>query len=145
MNNEYFKKENIILNSSLASKEEAIKKAGQILVEQGYVSEDYVPAMLQREEISSTYMGNFLAIPHGTDEAKTAVLNSGLSVIQAPNGVDFGDGNIVKLIIGIAGKDGEHLELLSQIAIVCSEMENVEKLVAAKSEEEIIQILSEVE
>ncbi|AYV69080.1 Mannitol-specific phosphotransferase enzyme IIA component [Niallia circulans] len=139
------KKENIILNSSLASKEEAIKKAGQILVEQGYVSEDYVPAMLQREEISSTYMGNFLAIPHGTDEAKTAVLNSGLSVIQAPNGVDFGDGNIVKLIIGIAGKDGEHLELLSQIAIVCSEMENVEKLVAAKSEEEIIQILSEVE
>ncbi|MFP3719098.1 PTS sugar transporter subunit IIA [Niallia circulans] len=139
------KKENIILNSSLASKEEAIKKAGQILVEQGYVSEDYVPAMLQREEISSTYMGNFLAIPHGTDEAKTAVLNSGLSVIQAPNGVDFGDGNIVKLIIGIAGKDGEHLELLSQIAIVCSELENVEKLVAAKSEEEIIQILSEVE
>ncbi|PAD26444.1 PTS mannitol transporter subunit IIA [Niallia circulans] len=139
------KKENIILNSSLASKEEAIKRAGQILVEQGYVSEDYVPAMLQREEISSTYMGNFLAIPHGTDEAKTAVLNSGLSVIQAPNGVDFGDGNIVKLIIGIAGKDGEHLELLSQIAIVCSEMENVEKLVAAKSEEEIIQILSEVE
>lgn len=114
-------------------------------MEQGYVSEDYVPAMLQREEISSTYMGNFLAIPHGTDEAKTAVLNSGLSVIQAPNGVDFGDGNIVKLIIGIAGKDGEHLELLSQIAIVCSEMENVEKLVAAKSEEEIIQILSEVE
>ncbi|WP_400245119.1 PTS sugar transporter subunit IIA [Niallia sp. JL1B1071] len=138
------KKENIILNSSVANKEEAIKKAGQILVEQGYVSEDYIPAMLQREEISSTYMGNFLAIPHGTDEAKTAVLNSGLSVIQAPNGVDFG-GNVVKLIIGIAGKDGEHLELLSQIAIVCSEMENVEKLVAAKSEEEIIQILSEVE
>ncbi|EOR26069.1 PTS sugar transporter subunit IIA [Cytobacillus oceanisediminis] len=139
------KKENIILNSSVAGKEEAIKKAGQILVDQGYVSEDYIPAMLQREEISSTYMGNFLAIPHGTDEAKTAVLNSGLSVIQAPNGVDFGDGNIVKLIIGIAGKDGEHLELLSQIAIVCSEIENVEKLVAAKSEEEIIQILSEVE
>ena len=121
------KKENIILNSSVAGKEEAIKKAGQILVDQGYVSEDYIPAMLQREEISSTYMGNFLAIPHGTDEAKTAVLNSGLSVIQAPNGVDFGDGNIVKL------------------AIVCSEIENVEKLVAAKSEEEIIQILSEVE
>lgn len=139
------KKENIILNSSVAGKEEAIKKAGQILVDQGYVSEDYIPAMLQREEILSTYMGNFLAIPHGTDEAKTAVLNSGLSVIQAPNGVDFGDGNIVKLIIGIAGKDGEHLELLSQIAIVCSEIENVEKLVAAKSEEEIIQILSEVE
>lgn len=138
------KKENIILNSSVAGKEEAIKKAGQILVDQGYVSESYIPAMLQREEISSTYMGNFLAIPHGTDEAKTAVLNSGLSVVQVPSGIDFGDGNIVKLVIGIAGKDGEHLELLSQIAIVCSEVENVEKLVAANSEEEIIQILSEV-
>ncbi|KAB7668827.1 PTS sugar transporter subunit IIA [Bacillus sp. B1-b2] len=138
------KKENIVLNSEISNKEEVIKKAGQILASQGYVSEDYIPAMLQREEISSTYMGNFLAIPHGTDEAKTAVLNSGLSVVQVPNGIDFGDGNIVKLVIGIAGKDGEHLELLSQIAIVCSEIENVEKLVAAKSEEEIIQILSEV-
>lgn len=138
------KKENIVLNSEISNKEEVIKKAGQILASQGYVSEDYIPAMLQREEISSTYMGNFLAIPHGTDEAKTAVLNSGLSVVQVPNGIDFGGGNIVKLVIGIAGKDGEHLELLSQIAIVCSEVENVEKLVAANSEEEIIQILSEV-
>ncbi|GKU84702.1 PTS sugar transporter subunit IIA [Niallia sp. NCCP-28] len=138
------KKENIILNSSVSEKTEAIKKTGEILVEQGYVSADYIEAMLKREELSSTYMGNFLAIPHGTDDAKTAVLNSGLSVVQVPNGVDFGDGNIVKLLIGIAGKDGEHLEILSQIAIVCSEVENVEKLVAAKTEEEIIEILSEV-
>ena len=138
------KKENIILNSNVSEKTEAIKLAGQILVDQGYVSADYIPAMLQREEMSSTYMGNFLAIPHGTDEAKTAVLQSGLSVVQVPNGVDFGDGNIVKLLVGIAGKDGEHLEILSQIAIVCSEEENVEKLVQAKSEEEIISILSEV-
>ncbi|MCE4050637.1 MULTISPECIES: PTS sugar transporter subunit IIA [Bacillaceae] len=138
------KKENIILNSNVSEKTEAIKLAGQILVDQGYVSADYIPAMLQREEMSSTYMGNFLAIPHGTDEAKAAVLQSGLSVVQVPNGVDFGDGNIVKLLVGIAGKDGEHLEILSQIAIVCSEEENVEKLVQAKSEEEIISILSEV-
>lgn len=138
------KKENIILNSNVSEKTEAIKLAGQILVDQGYVSADYIPAMLQREELSSTYMGNFLAIPHGTDEAKAAVLQSGLSVVQVPNGVDFGDGNIVKLLVGIAGKDGEHLEILSQIAIVCSEEENVEKLVQAKTEEEIISILSEV-
>ena len=138
------KKENIILNSNVSEKTEAIKLAGQILVDQGYVSADYIPAMLQREELSSTYMGNFLAIPHGTDEAKAAVLQSGLSVVQVPNGVDFGDGNIVKLLVGIAGKDGEHLEILSQIEIVCSEEENVEKLVQAKSEEEIISILSEV-
>jgi len=139
-----FKKENIILNATLSSKDEAIEKAGAILVEQGYVTASYIPEMKKREEITSTYMGNFVAIPHGTEEAKTEVITSGLSFIQVPDGVDF-NGETVKLIIGIAGKDGEHLELLSQIAIVCSEMDNVDKLVAASSEEEIIRIFEEAE
>lgn len=137
-------KENIILNKEIQNKTEAIKVAGQILVDQGYVKPDYVDEMLKREELATTFMGNFLAIPHGTDESKSSVLKSGLSVVQVPNGVDFGGGNIVKLLIGIAGKDNEHLDILSQIAIVCSEMENIEKLVGAKSEAEIINILSEV-
>ncbi|MFT8322989.1 MAG: PTS sugar transporter subunit IIA [Bacillus sp. (in: firmicutes)] len=138
------KEENIMLNSQASGKLEAIKKTGQLLVDNGYVSQDYIEEMLKREEMSSTYMGNFLAIPHGTDQSKGSVIHSGLSVLQVPNGVDFGDGNIVKLLIGIAGKDGEHLDILSQIAIVCSEEENVEKLVQATTEEEIIRILSEV-
>jgi mannitol PTS system EIIA component len=139
------KTENILLNKSINNKTEAIKVTGQILVDQGYVQQDYIEEMLKREELSSTYMGNFLAIPHGTEEGKSSVVMSGLSVVQVPDGVDFGGGNIVKLLIGIAGKDNEHLELLSQIAIVCSEEENVEKLVQAKSEEEIIRLLGEVE
>jgi PTS system mannitol-specific IIA component len=138
------KEANIQLNQKLENKTEAIKATGQILVEQGYVKEEYIEQMLKREELSSTYMGNFIAIPHGTEEAKAAVLESGLSVIQVPEGVDFGRGNIVKILIGIAGKGNEHLDILSQIAIVCSEEENVEKLVQAKSKEEIIQLLSEV-
>ncbi|PPA70584.1 PTS sugar transporter subunit IIA [Jeotgalibacillus proteolyticus] len=138
------KPQNIKLNASPSSQEEAIEQAGRILVEQGYVTESYVPAMKQREELTSTFMGNFVAIPHGTEEAKTEVLASGLSFLQIPEGVEF-NGETVKLVIGIAGKDGEHLELLSQIAIVCSEIENVEKLVAASSEEEIISIFEEAE
>ncbi|TDL30464.1 PTS mannitol transporter subunit IIA [Jeotgalibacillus sp. S-D1] len=139
-----FKEENIVLNASLKSQEEAIEQAGKILVEQGYVTPDYINAMKKREEITTTFMGNFVAIPHGTDEAKTEVLSSGLSFLQVPDGVEF-KGETVKLVIGIAGKDGEHLELLSQIAIVCSEMENVEKLVAATSEREIIQIFEDAD
>ncbi|KKI89201.1 PTS mannitol transporter subunit IIA [Bacillus sp. SA1-12] len=135
---------NILLNQKLANKIEAIKATGQILVDRGYVKEEYIDAMFQREELSSTYMGNFIAIPHGTEDAKTAVIESGLSVIQVPEGVDFGGGNIVKILIGIAGKGDEHLEILSKIAIVCSEEENVEKLVQAGSKEEILQLLSEV-
>jgi mannitol PTS system EIIA component len=135
---------NILLNKKLENKTEAIKATGQILVDNGYVKQEYIEQMLKREELSSTYMGNFIAIPHGTEEAKEAVIESGLSVIQAPEGVDFGGGNIVKILIGIAGKGDEHLDILSKIAIVCSEEENVEKLVQAKSKEEILQLLSEV-
>ncbi|MGE8203359.1 PTS sugar transporter subunit IIA [Heyndrickxia sp. NPDC080065] len=137
-------KENILLNQQISSKTEAIKMTGKILVDKGYVKEDYIEEMLKREEIASTYMGNYIAIPHGTENAKSSVLESGLSVVQVPEGVDFGGGNIVKILIGIAGKNNEHLDILSKIAIVCSEEENVEKLVQANLEDEILQIFNEV-
>ena len=131
-------KENIVLNKVLTTKEEAIRFTGQLLVDRGYVEPVYIEKMLEREEMTSTFMGNFVAIPHGTDDAKSEVKNSGLAIIQVPNGVDFGDGNIVKLIIGIAGKGDEHLEILSNIAIVVSEEENVKKIVSASTEEEVL-------
>jgi len=137
--------ENILLNVKVQTKEEAIKLAGRILVENGYVTEDYIEKMLEREEMVTTYMGNSIAIPHGTDESKTEVINSGIAVIQVPNGVDFGNGNIAKVVFGIAGKNNEHLELLSQIAILCSEEENVEKIVKMTSKEQLMTMLSEVE
>lgn len=144
MTKQILAKENIELNASFTNKEEAIRKTGQILVEKGYVDSSYIEKMLEREQLTSTYMGNFVAIPHGTEDAKQSVITSGLSVIQVPGGVDFGDGNIVKVLIGIAGKDGEHLDILSQIAIVLSEEENVQKIVEAKTAEEILSIFDEV-
>jgi mannitol PTS system EIICBA or EIICB component len=92
--------------------------------------------------LTSTFMGNDVAIPHGTEEAKKDVLNSGFTVLQVPNGVDF-DGQKVRLIFGIAGKDGTHLEILSGIAVTCSDMANIEKLVEAKTAHEIIDILND--
>ncbi|NRD76553.1 PTS sugar transporter subunit IIA [Bacillus sp. BRMEA1] len=144
MSKEVLAIENILLNKSLSSKEEAIILAGSILVENGYVEADYIGKMLEREELTSTYMGNFVAIPHGTEDSKELVKESGISFVQVPQGVDFGSGNVVKLLIGIAGKDGEHLDILSKIAIVLSEEENVEQLVAAKSAEEIMSIFEGV-
>lgn len=145
MSNNILTKGNIELNQTLGTKEEAIRYVGGILNGQGYVEKSYIDEMLKREELTSTYMGNFVAIPHGTEDAKKAVLETGISVVTVPEGVDFGDGNIVKLLIGIAGKGDEHLEILSQIAIVCSEEENVQKLIEAESKEEVIQMFSEVE
>jgi mannitol PTS system EIIA component len=138
------KKENIVLRTNAADKTEAIRLTGNILVEQGYVEPSYVDKMFEREELTSTYMGNFVAIPHGTEDARSLVKHAGISVVQVPDGVDFGDGNIAKILIGIAGKDNEHLEILSKIAIVCSEEENIQKLIEAASEEDIIRLLSEV-
>ncbi|TJY14476.1 PTS mannitol transporter subunit IIA [Staphylococcus chromogenes] len=100
--------------------------------------------MKAREQLVSTFMGNALAIPHGTDEAKNEVLTSGLSLIQIPDGLDW-IGEEVKVVIGIAGKDGEHLDLLSQIAIAFSEEENVEKIIHAKDGATIRRVFEEAD
>lgn len=137
--------ENIVLNAKVDNQEEAIKLAGKVLVENGYVNEHYISKMLEREQITSTYMGNHIAIPHGTEEGKKDILSSGISIIQIPEGVEYGEGNIVKVVFGIAGKDNEHLELLSKIAILCSEEENVNRIINAATKEELINLFNEVE
>jgi len=140
-NDDLLLEENIYLNQEFATKEEAIRFAGNALVKAGYVEESYVDAMIDRENLTSTYMGNSVAIPHGTEEAKKAVIRSGFTVIQVPNGVDF-DGEKAKLIFGIAGKDGTHLEILSGIAVICSDEKNVEQLVQAKTTKELLAIIN---
>ncbi|MEM5003224.1 PTS mannitol transporter subunit IICBA [Priestia megaterium] len=132
--------ENVFLNQQFSTKEEAIRFAGNVLVKGGYVEENYIEAMIERDNMTSTYMGNDVAIPHGTEEAKKNVLKSGFTVIQVPEGVDF-EGQKVRLIFGIAGKDGTHLEILSSIAITCSDMDNIEKMVHAKSAKELMAII----
>lgn len=134
----------IELNAAFESKEEAIRHVGAMLRDQGYVNDEYIDQMLEREKVTSTFMGNYVAIPHGTEDAKKAVNETGIAVVTVPEGVEFGDGNVVKLLIGIAGKGDEHLEILSKIAIVCSEEENIDTILNAETKEEIINIFNEV-
>lgn len=132
--------ENIRLNEKFESKYDAIKMAGELLLAGGYVNEHYIEEMVKREDLSTTYIGNDIAIPHGTEAAKNDVLNSGISVIQVPEGVDF-NGDRARVVFGIAGKNNTHLEILANIAVFCSDMENVEKLVKAETKEEIMNLL----
>ncbi|HLS09647.1 PTS sugar transporter subunit IIA [Lentibacillus sp.] len=143
MAKEVLSKENVHLNKALNNKEEAIRYTGGILADNGYVQDAYIEKMLEREDVISTFMGNFVAIPHGTEDAKEFVLETGISIVTVPEGVDF-DGNTVKVLIGIAGKGDEHLDVLSKIAIVCSEEKNIQKIVNATSEEDIINLFDEV-
>ncbi|MEG2294822.1 MAG: PTS sugar transporter subunit IIA [Carnobacterium sp.] len=140
--------ENIKLNQHFTTKESAIRAAGEVLVLAGYVEADYVDAMVQRENDVTTYMGNFIAIPHGTDEAKKYIKKSGISIVQVPNGVDFGtpeEEKMVTVLFGIAGVENEHLDILSQIAIFCSDIDNVVELASAQTAEEIVALLQEVD
>lgn len=137
--------EAIELKAKLGDQAEAIRRAGALLVENGHVQERYIDSMFEREESVSTFMGNAVAIPHGTSDSKQWVESSGLSVITVPDGVEYGDGNVAKLVIGIAAKGDEHMDLLSRIAIVCSEEENVQRIVAADTKEELLAFFEEVE
>lgn len=137
------------LKQDFQTKEAAIRAAGQLLVDNGHVDSSYVEAMLDRENEVTTYMGNFIAIRHGTDEAKTSIHSTGISVLQIPFGVDFSDDpneeKMAMVVFGIAGVNNEHLDLLSKIAIFCSTLDNVVKLVNAENEAEIMTLLDSVE
>lgn len=133
-------KELIALDQTFNDKNEAIRLAGQLLVDQNLVDEEYIDQMIARDDDLSTYMGNFIAIPHGTGESGHLIKESGISIIQVPDGVRFGD-NLVTVIFGIAGKGGEHLDILSQIAILCEDIGNVQKLADAKTEEDILSLI----
>lgn len=125
------------------SKQDAIREAGQVLVEVGAVSPAYIDAMFEREQSVSTYMGNFLAIPHGTNQSKEEIQRSALSVLRYEQPIDW-DGNEVRFVIGIAGHEGGHLEILSKVAIVFSDSDEVDKLLQAGSAEEIYGLLGSV-
>lgn len=131
---------NVLTGLPSESKEEAILRAGALLEASGYVDEKYAPAMLEREGISSTYMGMGLAIPHGTAEAKESVLRSGIVVLQYPEGVDF-DGEKARLIVGIAGVGDEHLSILAKVAGALDDEALLEKLSTTPDPEEIYKTL----
>ena len=128
---------------SATSKDDAIREAGQILVDAGAVTPAYVDAMIEREKSVSTYMGNYLAIPHGTNESKDTITRSALSVVRYDQPIDW-DGNEVRFSVGVAGVQGGHLEILNKIAIVFSDTDEVEKLIAAQSAEEVYELLHAV-
>ncbi|MGO1801349.1 MAG: PTS sugar transporter subunit IIA [Microbacteriaceae bacterium] len=126
-----------------ATQEQALQEATDILVSAGAVTPAYVDAMRLREQTVSTFMGNGLAIPHGTNETKESILASGLSVVRYDGGVDWA-GDQATFVIGIAGQGDEHLEILSQIAILFSDEDDVAKLNAAQAPDELFELLSAV-
>ncbi|WP_195267978.1 PTS mannitol transporter subunit IICBA [Eubacterium sp. 1001713B170207_170306_E7] len=118
---------NIRINCTADDKEAVIRRAGQMLVDGGYVEADYIPAMLAREASFATHIGNGIAIPHGVEEAKAKIQRTGLSLQLFPDGTPW-DEVTVKVVIGIAGAGDDHLDILANIATKLATPEAVDAL-----------------
>lgn len=133
-------KEKIKLNAIVKDKYEAIRMVGQMLVDAGHAPQAYIEKMIDREEALSTYIGGGLAMPHGTNEAKALIRSTGMAVIIVPAGVDFGGEEPAQLIIGLAAVGDDHLDILTNVAMLVSEEEDMQRILNAASEEELISI-----
>jgi len=136
-------KERIQLNVTAANRTEAIRKAGDLLVTSGCVLPEYVDGMLKREESMSTYLGSGVAIPHGIYENKEHVIQTGISVLQLPQGVEWDeDGEPAYLVIGIAASGDEHVNVLASLAEAVEDETVLAEMINATDPEIILKHLS---
>ena len=137
------KSEQIFLGLEASDKFEAIRFAGEQLVKAGFVQPSYVDAMFEREKLVSTYLGEGVAVPHGTIEAKDAVLKTGVVVCQYPAGVRFTDDEdgVAKLVIGIAARNNEHIQVVSAITNALDSEEAIALLTSTNDVNKVLELL----
>ena len=135
--------DNVFLGRTASNKEEAIRFAGEQLVKGGYVQPEYVEAMLEREKLPPTYLGESIAVPHGTVEAKDRVLKTGVVFCQYPQGVRFGEeeDDIARLVIGIAARNNEHIQVITSLTNALDDETVIERLANTNSVEEVLALL----
>jgi mannitol PTS system EIICBA or EIICB component len=136
--------ESVVLDGGPETRDEAITRAGRLLVAAGAADASYVDAMHLREQSVSTAMGNGLAIPHGTNEAKSSVSRTAISFARYPAGIDW-NGRQVRFVVGIAALGNEHLKLLGRIAEIFVDPEQVARLEAATSVGDVMAVLGQVQ
>ncbi|GHO82132.1 phosphoenolpyruvate--protein phosphotransferase [Dictyobacter formicarum] len=132
----------ISLHASPRDKQEAINLVGQLLINSNNIAPDYVASMQQREKVANTYLGNGIAIPHGLNEHRDLIKRTGISVLQVPAGVTWNPGETARLIVGIAAKSDEHIEVLRRLTRVLSDEKQVALLAQTTNPQDIIQALT---
>ncbi|MDM8271740.1 PTS mannitol transporter subunit IICBA [Thermophilibacter provencensis] len=133
--------DDIQLGLAPVGREQCIRDSGALLVKRGCVSEPYIDAMVERDRLTSVYIGMGIAIPHGTNEAKEAVEKTGVVLQQYPEGVDF-DGERANLVFGIAGRGEEHLEVLANICRILEDEAVLEKMKTTTDKDWVVRVLS---
>lgn len=133
----------VVPHGRATTRDEAIDEAGALLVGSGAVSAAYVAAMHDRERTVSTYMGNDLAIPHGTNEAKDQIVRSAVCLVRYDAPIDW-NGNPVRVVVGIAGVGDEHLGILGKIAVVFADADEARRVLDAQTQDELLDVLHAV-
>lgn len=134
--------ETVRIGGQASDKADAIRQAGELLVQGGCVEPGYVDGMLARESTMSTYLGNGVAIPHGQNANRAQIRRTGISVLQLPNGVEWEPGEQVYLVIGIAASADEHVGVLSNLAEIIEDPETAMHLGKVADAHEIVQRLN---
>lgn len=135
--------QNIQLNCPSISKEQTLKQLAEKLTELNFVKQGYEKAFFEREKQTSTFLGNGIAIPHGTVDAREMVLNSGVAIMQFPNGIKWDENNTAFVVIALAAKNNEHLEFLAKLTDLIANQEKAQKLANATSLEQFIAIFND--
>ncbi|MGY2962272.1 MULTISPECIES: phosphoenolpyruvate--protein phosphotransferase [unclassified Pseudomonas] len=133
--------EQISMGQTAVDKSAALHLLADKLVADGLVAEGYLSGLQAREAQGSTFLGQGIAIPHGTPETRDQVFSTGVRLLQFPEGVDWGDGQIVYLAIGIAAKSDEHLRLLQLLTRALGETDLGQALRRAASAEALLKLL----
>jgi phosphocarrier protein FPr len=133
---------NIQLDARVANKAEAIREAGDLLVNSQYIKPGYIDSMQAREKVANTYLGNGISIPHGLPKDRDLILRTGISVLQVPDGVEWNRGETVYLVVGIAARSDEHIEVLANLTHVLDDAETIRKLVQTNDANDIIATLT---
>jgi len=135
-------KGNIVLNAEPSGKLQAIEQVGELLVREGYIRPAYIDSMKRREKVANTYLGNGISIPHGLPENRDNILKTGVAILQVPRGVTWNPGEVVNLVIGIAAKSDEHIEILTNLTHVLDDPDTVKRLTATDDPSDIVRALS---
>ncbi|MBU0935187.1 MAG: PTS sugar transporter subunit IIA [Spirochaetes bacterium] len=132
----------IRIGAKFESREHAIRACGSLLLMADCIHASYIDAMVERDRASTVYVGNGVAVPHGTKESVKYIKKTGLALVQVPDGIDFGNGQIARLLVAVAAKGDEHIDLLTEIAQICVDDDELAKLLNATKASEVLSVLS---
>ena len=130
------------LGATAADKTDAIRQVGRILIDAGFIEPGYVDSLLAREKVANTFLGNGIAIPHGVPKDRGLIKNTGVAVLQVPAGVEWNPGDRVFLVVGIAAKSDEHLQILTNLTDVLGDADEAARLAQTRDPMAIARRLS---